>query len=89
MCGVNHLMQQLIKGGIDRQQLHAGGRHHGIACGHVGHSNHAFQHESTLCIDDVVVLGLRERFDQLVFGVGAWVNELGQFLQEGSFVFAL
>ena len=79
---VDHLMQQLVKGRINGQQIHARCSHHGIACCHVCHANHAFQHEAALGIDDLVVFGFGQRFNQLVFGVWARVNELCQFLQE-------
>ena len=42
----------------------------------------------SLSPDDVVVLGIRQGFDQLVGRVRPGVDEFGQLLQEGTFVFA-
>ena len=82
VCGVNHLVQQLVERRINGQQLHAGRGDHGITGSHVGHANHAFQHEATLRIDDLVVFGLCQCFDQLIGRVWPWVNKFSQFLQK-------
>ena len=79
---VNDLVQQLVKGGIDGQQVHARCGHHGIACRHVRHADHALEHEPALRIDDLVVFCFGQRLYEFVFGVGSGVQELCQFLQE-------
>jgi len=86
---LDHLVQQFLEGRIDIKQVHAGGRHHHIASRHVGHANDAFQHLTAVVVNDAVVLGLGQGLDQLVGGVGAGVNEFGQFLQEAALVFSL
>ena len=86
MRRLNHLVQQLVKGRINRQQVHAGRGHHDIAGGHVGHADHAFEHESAFAVDDVVMLGISECGDQFIRRVGAGMNKFGEFLQERAFV---
>ena len=76
----NHMVQHFVKRGFNVQQIHARGGHHDIARGHVGHANHPFEHQAALGIDDVVVLGLGQRFDQLVCGVWARMEKFGEFL---------
>jgi hypothetical protein len=60
-----------------------------IAGGHVGHADHTLEHQSALGVDDLVVLGLGQGLDQLIGRIGSGVDELRQFLQETSLVFAL
>lgn len=79
---VNDLVQQLVKGRVNGQQIHARSSHHGVTCCHVCHANHALEHEAALGIDDLVVFGFDQRLDELVFGVGAGVKELSQFLEK-------
>ena len=87
VCCLDHLVQQAVKRIFDVQQIHPRCGHHHIASGHVGHADDAFQHEATLGIDDVVVLGLGQGFDQLVGRVGAGMDEFGELLQKTAFVF--
>ena len=87
VCGLDHLVQQAVKRVFDVEQIHPRCGHHHIACGHVGHADDAFKHEAALGIDDVVVLGLGQGFDQLVGRVGAGMDEFGELLQKTALVF--
>ena len=89
MPGVDHLVQQLVHGVFDVEQVHARGRQHHIAGGHVGHADHALEHQTALGVDDLVVLGLGQGLDQLIGRVGSRVDELREFLQKTPLVFAL
>ena len=88
MRGLDHLVQQLVKRRIDVEHVHARGGHHHVTRRHVGHADHALEHEAALAVDDVVVFGLGQGFDQLIGGVGSGVDEFGQFLQKAALVFA-
>ncbi|MDT4847010.1 hypothetical protein FQZ97_810550 [compost metagenome] len=87
MRGVDDLVQQFVVGRIDVEHIHAWCRHHDVTGGHVGDADHAFEHHARLGVDDVVVLGVGERFDQLVLGVRPGVDEFRELLQETAFVF--
>ena len=63
--GVNDALHQRIVRVPDVDQLHAGGRHHGVPCGHVGHADHSFEHGAGLGVDDLVVFGFNQGFNQL------------------------
>ena len=87
MRRVDHVVQQLVERGVDVDQVHAGGSHHHVTGRHVGHPDHALQHDTRVGTDHIVVFGLGQGFDQLVGRVRARVDELGHFLQEGALVF--
>jgi hypothetical protein len=73
--GVDDEVQQFVVGRVDVEHIHARGGHHHVARGHVGDADHAFEHDARFGVDDVVVLGLGEGFDQLVLGVRpGWMN---------------
>ena len=86
--GLNHLVQQLVKGVFNVQQIHPGGCHHHIASGHVGHADHALEHQATFRIDDLVVLGLGQGGNELVSRVRAGMDKFSELLQETTLVFA-
>ena len=46
-------------------------RHHDVAGGHVGHAQHALEHGARLGLDQLAVLGVGQRPDQLGLAVGA------------------
>ena len=87
MCGVDDEVQQLVKRCIDIDQVHARCSHHHVACGHVGHADHALQHFAALRAYDIVVLRLYQGFNQLVFGVWPRVKHFSQLLQKAALVF--
>ena len=87
MCGVDDQMQHLVKRRVDVQHVHAWRSHHHVTRRHVGDANHAFKHDPRFGVDDLVVLGLGEGLDQLVFRVRARVDEFREPLQESTLVF--
>jgi hypothetical protein len=74
---VDDEVKQRIEGGVDVDDVHARRRDHDVAGGHVGHAQHAFEHHARLGADHLVVLGVRQGFDQLVARVGTGVDEFG------------
>ena len=85
--GVNHGVQQGIERGVDVEQVHPGGCHHHIPGAQIGHADDALQHGAGLGPNDVVVLRLDQRLNQLGLGIGAGIDELGQFLEKSALVF--
>ena len=67
---------------LDVQEINAGGGHHDVTRGHVRHPDHALKHDPRLRLDQLAVLGLGQRFDQLVRGIGAGVDELNHALEQ-------
>ena len=86
--GVDHQVQQRVERRVDVDQVHARRGDHHVAGRHVGHAQHAFEHHARLGADDVVVLGVGQRFDQLVARVGAGMDEFGELLEKAALVFA-
>jgi hypothetical protein len=87
MRSVDDGMDQFVHGCMDTEQVHTRGRHHHIARRHVSHANHALQHDAGLSNNDVVVLGFGQRRYEFSGRVGAGMDELGQFAQEGTLIF--
>jgi len=87
MCRVDDQVQKIIERRVDVDEVHAGRGHHHFARRHVRHADHTLEHDPRLGANDVVVLGLGQRFDQLFGRVRSGVDELGDFLQEGALVF--
>ena len=87
MRGLNDQVQQGVRGCIDVEQIHARCGHHDIARGHIGHAQHALEHDARIGANDVVVLGVGQGFDEFFGGVGPRMDELGHFLQEAALVF--
>jgi hypothetical protein len=83
---VDHEVQDLVVRRIDVDQVHARRRDHDVAGGEVRHADHALEHDARLGVDDVVVFGVGERLDQLIAGVRAGMDELGDLLQERALV---
>ena len=88
MRGADDEVQHLVIRRIDVDQVHARRRHHHVARRHVGHADHAFEHDARIGANHVVAFGLGQGFNQLFGRVGARVDELHQFLQKRALVFA-
>ncbi len=65
VCGVNDDAKQFIARRIYVDQVHSSGRNHHVPRGHFCHAEHTFQHKPGFRPYDIVVLGVRECFDQL------------------------
>ena len=58
MRRVDDLMQHLFCRVMDVDHVHSGCIDHDVACSHVGHAQHAFEHDAAFCTDDLLVFGL-------------------------------
>jgi hypothetical protein len=58
VAGVDHHRQQFVVGRVDVQQVHARRGHHHVAGRHVGHAQHAFEHEARFGLDQLALLGV-------------------------------
>jgi hypothetical protein len=85
--GADHDVQQLVVGSVDVQQIHARRGHHDVAGAHVGHADHAFEHEPAFGLDQLTLLGIGQLLDQAVGGVGAGRKELDQAAEQAAALF--
>jgi hypothetical protein len=64
-----------------------GGRHHHVAGRHVGHAQHAFEHQARLGLDQLAVFGVGQGPDQFGLAVRAGRDEGStRRLEEGPLV---
>ena len=80
--GFDHQVQLLVKRRVDVDQVHARRGHHDIARCHVGQTDHAVEHDPGFGVDDLVVLGLGQRFGQFLARIGSRADEFDEFLQQ-------
>ena len=86
VAGVDDDVQHLLERRVDVEQVHVAARDHDVAGGHVGHPDHALEHHPRLGLDQLLVLGVGERLDQLVARVRAGRDEVEELLEERAFL---
>jgi hypothetical protein len=86
VAGVDHQGQQFVVWGIDVEQVHARRRDHHVAGAHVGHADHAFEHQPAFRLDQLALLGVGQGLDQLVSGIGAGREEFDQAFEQRALV---
>ncbi|MPN60359.1 hypothetical protein SDC9_208087 [bioreactor metagenome] len=84
-----NLVQDFFIRSVDIDEIHAWRGHHDFSGAHVGHANHALQHDTRLGADDLIVFGFGQGFDQFIGRLRCWMDELSHLLQEASLVFLL
>jgi hypothetical protein len=89
VAGVDHRGQDLVVGRVDVEHVHAGLGHHHVAGHQIGHAQHALEHGPRLGLDQLAVLGLGQRLDQFVLGVGTGRDELDHPIQQGAAIAAM
>lgn len=84
-----NLVQDFFVRSVDIDEIHAWRSHHDFPGAHVGHADHALQHDTGLGADDLVVFGFSQGFDQFIGRFRCRMDELSHLLQEASLVFLL
>ena len=77
-------VQQIFVVGVDVELVHVLARHHHVAGRHVGHADDALEHHPRLGLDQLLVLGIGQRFDQLVFRVRPWRDQVDELFQQAA-----
>ena len=85
----NDLYQQLVVRRIDVQHIHLGCGHHDVGGRAVCHAQHTFEHDAGVGADDLVVFSLGQGFDQFILGIQPRMDELDDFLEKSTLIFAL
>jgi hypothetical protein len=80
--GPDHAVQLVVVIGIDVEQVHARCRDHHVAGGQPGHPDHALEHHPRLRSDQLLLLGVGQRLDELVAGSGSWCDQLEELLEQ-------
>ena len=84
VAGADDDVEHLVVRRVDVEQVHVAARDHHVAGGHVGHPDDALEHHPRLGLDQLLVLGVGERLDELVARVGARRDEVEELLEKGA-----